>query len=100
VTGLIVTSVFAGSVVLTGAATALTEAVTTDSASDVQAYRTATTQTITATVTVTNGSAGNRVTFEVPAGNIVDANGVSVDNAEVSTSGLSIESSTLVTVDL
>ncbi len=97
---LLVTSVFAGTA-LTGPAAALfTGDVTADSASNVQAFRTAATQTLTATVTITNGSADNTVTFTTPAGNIVGANGVSVSNPNVTASGLSVDSRTQVTVDL
>jgi major cell surface glycoprotein (TIGR04216 family) len=100
-TTLLVSSVFVGSIALTGTASALvTGSVTAESASDVQAYRTASTQTIVGTVTVTNGSSGNTVAVDVPDGNIVSAEGVSVDNADVSASGLSVDSPTRVTVDL
>jgi len=100
-TTLLVTSVFAGSITFAGTASALvTGDVTAESASDVQAYRTASTQTVVGTVTVTNGSSGNTVAVDVPDGNIVSAEGVSVDNADVSASGLSVDSPTRVTVDL
>ncbi|WP_318569565.1 PGF-CTERM sorting domain-containing protein [Salinigranum marinum] len=100
-TTLLVSSVFAGSITFAGTASALvTGAVTAESASDVQAYRTASTQTVVGTVTVTNGSSGNTVAVDVPDGNIVSATGVSVDNADVSASDLSVDSPTRVTVGL
>jgi major cell surface glycoprotein (TIGR04216 family) len=101
VTVLLVTSLFVGSLASTRPAAALfTGDVTVDSASDVQAYRTAATQTISATVTVTNGSSDNTLTVSIPSGNVVSANGVSVDNADVTASALSVDSRSQVSVDL